>query len=65
MKIATTAPDLTRDEMRALCLAANWPVADGECGERHDFASHPAARHRFAAGPPMTGASSRSGVAPS
>lgn len=38
-----TSPDLTRDAVKSLCLAANWPVADGERGEARDFCDHPAA----------------------
>ena len=37
-----TKSDLTRDAVTSLCLAANWPVADGERGEPFEFADHPA-----------------------
>lgn len=43
MSTATNAHELSRDEVKALCLAANWPVADAERGEPREFASHPAA----------------------
>jgi len=44
MNLPMNAPVLTRDDVKDLCLAANWPIADDEPGEPYEFRDHPATR---------------------